>query len=57
MKIASLIDGQLNAIKESGRQTFLDSYPENFTRILHNYADEDRGFTAWWESIQNLLNI
>jgi hypothetical protein len=55
MKIASLIDGQLNVIKENGRQTFLDSNPENFTRILHNYADKDRGFVVWLEVLEKIL--
>jgi hypothetical protein len=41
------IDQQLSIIKNKGRQVFLDTQPENFNRILHDYSDEKKGFIIW----------
>ncbi len=45
------IDQQLNIIREKGRQTFLESNPENFSRIMHDYSNDNKGFILW----KNLL--
>ena len=42
-----VIDRQLSLIRNDGRQTFLESQPENFSRILHDYSDEQKGFVLW----------
>lgn len=36
------IDQQLNIIRNKGRQTFLESAPSNFSRIVHDYTDEKK---------------
>ncbi len=41
------IDQQLAFIKSKGRQAFLDSQPDNFNRLLHDYSDERKGFIIW----------
>lgn len=41
------IDRQLNVIREKGRQTYLESAPENFSKIVHDYSEEDKGFVLW----------
>ncbi|MBK5215061.1 MAG: DEAD/DEAH box helicase [Flavobacteriaceae bacterium] len=41
------IENQLNIIKEKGRQAFLENSPENFTRILHDYSEKNKGFIIW----------
>jgi len=41
------IDQQLNIIREKGRQTFLENNPEYFTRIMHDYSDNNKGFMIW----------
>ena len=41
------IDQQLNIIKNKGRQAFLATQPENFSRILHDYSEERKGFVIW----------
>jgi hypothetical protein len=42
-----VIDRQLNMIRNDGRQAFLESQPMNFSRILHDYSDEQKGFILW----------
>jgi dsDNA-binding SOS-regulon protein len=34
----------LKEIKQSGRQQYLSKDKEDFTRILHDYADPQKGF-------------
>ena len=41
------IDTDLSLIRNEGRQTFLDKIPKNFSRILHEYSDEKKGFILW----------
>ena len=45
------IDRQLNIIHKEGRQVFLETKPEKFSRILHDYSDSRKGFIIW----KNLL--
>ncbi len=41
------IDQQLNILKNKGRQAFLRTQPKNFSRILHDYSEERKGFVVW----------
>ncbi|MET3115465.1 hypothetical protein AAKU52_003214 [Pedobacter sp. CG_S7] len=41
------IDNQLLIIKEKGRQSFFDSNPQDFSKIIHDYFDNSSGFTIW----------
>src|SRR5690606_2958192 len=44
----AMIDKDLQVIRKKGRQRFLeDNLPANFSRILHDYSDPDRGFILW----------
>jgi len=45
------IDHQFNLIRNMGRQAFLETKPNNFSKILHDYSDEEKGFVTW----KNLL--
>ncbi len=49
------IDNQLNIIREKGRQTFLENSPDNFTRIIHDYSDNKKGFIIWKSAIEELV--
>lgn len=49
------VDRQLNVIQNQGRQAFLEKNPENFSRILHNYANEPKGFIEWKDLLQERL--
>ena len=46
------IDEQLTVIRNKGRQAFLETQPTNFSRILHDYSDNKKGFIIW----KDLLN-
>ncbi len=41
------IDDHLSIIRYKGRQVFLEQKVENFSRILHDYTDEKKGFIIW----------
>ncbi|MCH7403611.1 DEAD/DEAH box helicase family protein [Belliella kenyensis] len=49
------IDNQLSIIREKGRQTFLENSPDNFTRIIHDYSDNKKGFIIWKSAIEELI--
>ena len=49
------IDQQLSLIRNKSRQAFLESQPMNFSRILHDYSDEQKGFTQWKDLLQERL--
>ena len=49
------IDNQLNIIREKGRQAFLENSPDNFTRILHDYSDNKKGFVVWKTAIEEFI--
>jgi superfamily II DNA or RNA helicase len=46
------IDNHLTIIRNNGRQVFLDSAPKYFSRILHDYADEKKGFIKWKDTLE-----
>src|SRR5699024_6081131 len=41
------IDKELNIIREKGRQAYLETQPLNFSRIIHDYSEDNKGFTIW----------
>lgn len=49
------IDNQLSIIRDKGRQSFLESNPENFTRIIHDYSDNKKGFTIWKAALEEII--
>ncbi len=50
------IDEQLSIIRNKGRQTFLDSKPENFSRVLHDYIDTQKGFVIWKDILEERID-
>ena len=50
-----VIDRQLNMIRNDGRQAFLESQPLNFSRVLHDYSDEQKGFILWKDLLEERL--
>ncbi|ANI89683.1 restriction endonuclease subunit R [Arachidicoccus ginsenosidimutans] len=49
------IDQQLNIIRDKGRQAFLESNPENFSRIVHDYTENNKGFILWKSLLEERL--
>jgi superfamily II DNA or RNA helicase len=41
------IDKELNVIREKGRQAYLETNPQYFSRIVHDYSDNNKGFILW----------
>ena len=49
------IDNQLLLIKEKGRQAFLDTNPENFSKVLHDYFENSKGFIVWKGLLEEII--
>ncbi|MBA6151531.1 DEAD/DEAH box helicase family protein [Gelidibacter gilvus] len=41
------IDKELNIIRERGRQAYLETNPQDFSRIVHDYSANNKGFVIW----------
>jgi len=48
------IDGLLGQIRTKGRQQYLETIPEYFSRIVHDYSD-DKGFIIWKDLLEEKL--
>jgi superfamily II DNA or RNA helicase len=49
------IDEHLNFIRTKGRQAFLQKVPPNFSRVVHDYLDERKGFIIWKDLLEEQL--
>jgi len=49
------IDKDLQLIRDKGRQTFLENAPMNFSKILHDYSDPNKGFVFWKSMLEESL--
>jgi superfamily II DNA or RNA helicase len=49
------LDGQLDIIRKQGRHAFVTSAPENFSRIVHDYSNEQKGYTTWKYMLEERL--
>lgn len=49
------IDEQLSIIRNKGRQVFLEKQPTNFSRILHDYTDDKKGFIIWKDLLEEQI--
>ncbi|MBL7112833.1 MAG: hypothetical protein ISS19_12930 [Bacteroidales bacterium] len=49
------INQDLTFIREHGRQSFLETNPANFSRIIHDYSDERKGFIIWKNVLEERL--
>nr|WP_145855523.1 DEAD/DEAH box helicase [Pedobacter suwonensis] len=54
---ASLLEihNDLLKIRNEGRAVFLESAPVNFSRVLHDYTEELKGFIAWKDDLEQCL--
>ncbi|MCM4161102.1 DEAD/DEAH box helicase [Antarcticibacterium flavum] len=50
-----LVDEDLNIIRNKGRQYFLQTSKNNFSRIVHDYSDERKGFVVWKSALEERL--
>ena len=49
------INHQINLIEENGRQGFLETNPDSFSRIVHDYSDITKGFIIWKSQLEERL--
>ena len=49
------INKQLTKIRYEGRQAFLETNPINFSKILHDYSDDRKGFVLWKGALEQRL--
>ena len=49
------IDKLLGVIRTQVRQQYLETNPENFTRIVHDYSDDQKGFVIWKDLLEEKL--
>jgi superfamily II DNA or RNA helicase len=49
------INQYLNIIRNKGRQIFLENPPDNFSRIVHDYTDDRKGFIIWKDALEERL--
>jgi len=49
------IDEHLEIIKNKGRQAFLANQPESFSRILHDYSEDKKGFIIWKDLLEEQI--
>ena len=50
------IDIAITLLRSDGRQAYLNSNPNNFTRILHDYSDAKRGFSFWKALVEEKMD-
>ena len=51
----NLVNKDLNLIRNKGRQYFLEMPKNNFSRIVHDYSDERKGFVVWKSAFEERL--
>ena len=54
-EILKQVDLYFNIIKNKGRKGFLENPPMNFSRILHDYSDERKGFVVWKDLLEERI--
>ena len=54
-KSLQAIEQDLGKIRNEGRQEFLKSVPFNFSRVLHDYSDDRKGFIIWRVGLEEQL--
>lgn len=54
-EMLTTINKHLNIIRTEGRQAFLKLNPENFSRVVHDYSDERKGFIIWKDVLEERM--
>jgi hypothetical protein len=49
------VDNYLNTIRNDGRQSFIENPPDNFSRILHDYSTDRKGFVIWKDLLEERI--
>ena len=49
------VDNYLHTIRNNGRQSFIENPSDNFSRILHDYSNDKKGFIIWKDLLEERL--
>ena len=49
------INKKLNWIRNNGRQSFLETKSVNFSRVIHDYSEDEKGFYKWKNALEERL--
>ena len=49
------IDELLGQIRSKGRQQYLETNSEQFSRVVHDYSDDQKGFIIWKDLLEEKL--
>ncbi|QMU63172.1 MAG: hypothetical protein GKR88_02045 [Flavobacteriaceae bacterium] len=49
------INQKLNWIRSHGHQSFLESKSKNFSKIIHDYSDDKKGFYRWKNALEKRM--
>lgn len=49
------VNKKLNFIRNNGRQSFLETKSENFSKIIHDYNEDQKGFYKWKNTLEERL--
>lgn len=49
------IDHLIGQIRTSGRQAYLEANPSDFSRIVHDYSNDQKGFIVWKDLLEEKL--
>ncbi len=49
------IDRLLGQIRTNGRQRYLETNPQQFSRIVHDYTNDHKGFIVWKDLLEEKL--
>jgi len=55
MDFSDSIESALNTIRNEGRLVYLESQPGNFSRIIHDYTNDRKGFVQWRDMLEEKL--
>lgn len=49
------VDQEIEAIRNGGRQNYMEQLPGNFSRIIHDYSDGRKGFVIWKDQLEERI--
>lgn len=55
METVKQIDKEFNIIRDKGRQAYLETNPQNFSRVMHDYSNDNKGFIVWKGQLEERL--
>ena len=54
-QVLNSIDQELNIIRNKGRMFYLQNPPTHFSKIIHDYSEERKGFIVWKDQLEERL--